>query len=86
MTIKPNVGKARKSPKAKSKPNREVQLRRLLDRKSGATLPQIQAASSWQPHTARAAISRLRKTGVKIERQLGSKGLVYRAVSVEARQ
>ncbi len=42
---------------------RPAQLRKLLTRKSGATIAQIQSAFGWQPHTARAAISGLRKAG-----------------------
>ena len=71
--------------KAKPKPTRETQLRRLLARKSGATIAQIQKAMGWQPHTARAAISRLRKTGTAIERQDSDKGSVYRIVATGAK-
>jgi len=52
------------SPKA----TRAAQLRRMLSRKGGATIVQIQQAFSWQPQTARAAISSLRKAGAMIER------------------
>ncbi|MEM6408881.1 MAG: DUF3489 domain-containing protein, partial [Pseudomonadota bacterium] len=48
------------------KPNngtRRDQLIRLLGRKSGASIAQIQKAFGWQPHTVRAAISTLRKSG-----------------------
>jgi Fic family protein len=62
------------SPKA----TRAAQLRRMLSRKGGATIAQVQEAFSWQPHTARAAISSLRKAGAMIERKGTSKGSVYR--------
>jgi len=42
-------------------------LRRLLSRPKGATLNTICKATEWQPHSARSAISRLRKSGLHIE-------------------
>ena len=63
------------------KPNkgtRRDQLTRLLGRKSGASIAQIQKAFGWQPHTARAAISTLKKSGASVERTMTDKGAVYR--------
>ena len=62
-------------------PTRREQLQKLLNRKSGATVAQIQKAFGWQPHTARAASSVLRKAGHTIERNATDKGSVYRIVS-----
>jgi Fic family protein len=62
----------------REKPTRPEQLARLLNRKSGASIVQIQKAFGWQPHTARAAISTLRKAGTVIERSDTDKGAVYR--------
>lgn len=59
-------------------PNRPTQLWKLLARRSGATIPQIQRSFEWQPHTARAAISKLRKAGDVVDRTKTSKGSVYR--------
>ena len=67
-----------------AKSSRPAQLRKLLTRKSGATIGQMQLAFGWQPHTARAAISGLRKRGEIIERREASKGSVYRIVPEEA--
>ncbi|MBT4086054.1 MAG: DUF3489 domain-containing protein [Alphaproteobacteria bacterium] len=39
---------------------------KLIGRKSGATVEQIQSATGWQAHSIRAAISGLRKRGSKI--------------------
>lgn len=64
----------------RTKPTRQKQLTKLLTRKSGASIAQIQKAFGWQPHTARAAISTLRKGGTLIERTDTDKGAVYRAV------
>ena len=40
----------------------------LLRREGGATLAELGAATGWQPHTTRAALTGLRKKGHKIER------------------
>jgi isopropylmalate/homocitrate/citramalate synthase len=61
--------------------DRRSQLRKLLSRKNGATIAQIQTTFGWQPHSARAAISNLRKAGEQIDRQSTSKGSIYRIVS-----
>ena len=73
--------KVAKSKAIKTKPKRQEQLAKLLNRKSGATILQIQRAFGWQPHTARAALSMLRKAGTAIERSDTDKGSVYRIVS-----
>ncbi len=88
MTHEAKTGTAtkRSKPKPKPKQTRETQLRKLLARKSGATLAQIRNALGWQPHTARAAISRLRKAGAEIERRDSDKGSVYRIVGPGAKQ
>jgi Fic family protein len=61
-----------------------TQLRKLLIRKSGATIAQIQKSFNWQPQTARAAISRLRKAGDVVDRKESSRGSVYRIVLARA--
>ncbi len=63
-----------------SKLTRQEQLNKLLTRKSGATIAQMQNAFGWQPHTARAAISGQRKDGSIIERRDNDKGSVYQIV------
>lgn len=40
----------------------------LLQRPGGAVLDDLIAATGWQPHTVRAALTGLRKKGLKIER------------------
>lgn len=86
MTEIPEGPKAsRNNPKATTpkptKATRPAQLRKLLTRKSGATIAQIQSAFGWQPHTARAAISGLRRSGETVQRSDAAKGSVYRIVS-----
>ncbi|MEM7006688.1 MAG: DUF3489 domain-containing protein [Pseudomonadota bacterium] len=65
---------------SRAKTRRQQQLSKLLSRKSGASIAQIQDAFGWQPHSARAAISMLRKTGALVERTGTEKGAVYRIV------
>ena len=43
-------------------------IKRLLNRKSGATLASLEKATGWQPHSVRAALSTLRKAGYTIDK------------------
>ena len=52
----------------------------LLGRKSGATLAELIAATSWLPHTTRAALTGLRKKGHAIERTKRGEETCYRIV------
>ena len=63
---------------APQKTSRQQQLHKMLCRKSGVTIAQLQTAFGWQPHTARAAISTLRKAGHGIERSQAATGSIYR--------
>ncbi|WP_424831400.1 DUF3489 domain-containing protein [Ruegeria sp.] len=65
---------------ARNNLTRQQQLQKLLSHKSGATIAQIQKAFDWQPHSARAAISVMRKAGHTIERSGSDKGTMYRIV------
>lgn len=56
---------------------------KLLTRARGATIAEMQASTGWQPHSARAFLSGLRKAGrtlVKEERKSGETS--YRLVNV----
>ncbi len=66
---------------ARTKPTLREQLTKLLNRKSGASIAQIQKAFGWQPRTARVAISTLRKREIRIERTDTDKGAVYHALT-----
>lgn len=59
---------------------RRAQLASLLKRDGGATLTSLEKRFGWQPHTVRAAISGLRKSGCTIERSVGKSGAVCRIV------
>jgi hypothetical protein len=59
--------------------------KKLLARSRGATIAEMQAATGWQPHSARAFLSGLRKAGrnlLKEERKSGETS--YRLVAVAA--
>lgn len=51
----------------------------LLDRAKGATLNEICKATNWQPHSARAFLTGLRKKGFELAReQRSEEGTSYR--------
>lgn len=52
----------------------------LLERKQGATLDELTAATSWQKHTTRAALTGLRKKAYVIERNKRNNVNCYRIV------
>ncbi len=79
MTTTPSSkSTSRVANRVSAKPTRHSQLRKLLTRKSGASIAQIREAFGWQPHTVRAAIAGQRKAGCEITRTETDKGSVYR--------
>lgn len=50
----------------------------LLDRPQGTSMSELTAATGWLPHTARAALTGLRKRGYTLTREAGEGGPVYR--------
>lgn len=65
-----------------------AQLIKLLSSKTGKDLASLSAALGWQPHSTRAALSRLRKAGYELARLEGSAGGAarYRIASKPAGQ
>jgi Fic family protein len=62
-----------------------AQILAMLSRKEGATLDQIVAATGWLPHTARAALTGLRKKGHAIASSKAEGPRIYRvSISGEA--
>lgn len=55
-------------PRPKAEPKSQI-VKRLLSRRAGATLNELTAATTWQPHSVRAFLSGLRKTGATIQRE-----------------
>jgi len=54
----------------------------LLDRAKGASLDEICKATNWQPHSARAFLTGLRKKGLVLAREQGAdEGTIYRITS-----
>ena len=53
---------------AAKKPNKSQAVLSLVTRPDGATLDELVAATGWLPHTARAALTGLKKKGHTIER------------------
>lgn len=62
--------------------SKKARLEGLLGRPRGATVGQLQKALHWQPHTIRAAISRLRKDGIEITLDRSGKTPAYRIDAV----
>ena len=68
-----------------SRETKSATIRRLLSRKTGADLAALQEATGWQPHSVRAALSTLRKSGYSIDRtpsKLGGGGDAYRITAI----
>ena len=67
-------------PTTKTKPETKTdKVIALLDRAKGATLDEICEATNWQPHSARAFLTGLRKKGFAIAReQRREEGISYR--------
>ncbi|MGE3158609.1 MAG: DUF3489 domain-containing protein [Xanthobacteraceae bacterium] len=86
IEAKPNTRpKAPKSkePKAPRKDSKQAQLIAMLRRAKGATIDEIAAALSWQPHTVRGAIAGAlkKKLGLEITSDKDDKrGRIYRIV------
>lgn len=78
MTKKPNTPA---EPAIQPEQSKRVQLIRLLERDSGATLEEIGALTGWLPHTTRAALTGLRKKGHVITSDKISGVPTYRAAA-----
>ena len=75
------TGKASKRPVTKKE-----RLQILLRRKDGASLDALQKEFGWQPHTVRAAVSGVRKSGNTVLCTTSKSGSVYRIVATKAAQ
>ena len=73
-------GSAMPRPGKKVGKTKSDDLRQLLSRRTGATIAQLQKKLGWQPHTIRAAISRLRSAGLSIDLDRSGKVARYRLV------
>ena len=91
MTTKPNRTKTKPATKSaaggqtdKRRATKGDQLIQLLKARSGCDIAALSAKLGWQPHTTRAALSRLRKAGYAIEKLGKHGGSRYRVTSVPA--
>ena len=53
-------------------------LRAMLDAPGGVSIASLMAATGWQAHTVRAALSSLRKGGTALAREKVNGGTIYR--------
>ncbi|MEY4721748.1 MAG: hypothetical protein RIQ46_1473 [Pseudomonadota bacterium] len=63
MAREPKVGPAAEPSK---RPSKSAAILSMLQRPEGATLEQLVHATSWLPHTARAALTGLKKKGHEV--------------------
>lgn len=54
--------------------SKSASVQKLLSRNKGATLTEIMAMTSWQPHSTRAFLTGLRKKGIELLRETRSGG------------
>lgn len=59
------------------RPTKSALLRAMLAAPGGASLPALMAATGWQAHTLRAALSGLRKAGHDVTRHRAGEATVY---------
>ena len=59
-------------------PSKRTAVIEMMRRKEGATIDELTAATGWQPHSARAILSGLRKQGHVISRSKRGERTCYR--------
>lgn len=63
--------------------NKSTTVRKMLRRSSGATLAEITTVTTWQPHSARAFLSGIRKKGEPLQRDTRRDGTTcYKLIEV----
>ena len=65
------------------KPTKPARILQLIRRKTGASMEQLQKATNWQPHSIRAALSGLRKSGHQIDRAKNDKVITHYRIAQE---
>ena len=78
-SVEPRSARRRGAP---AKLSKSARLEAMLRRPKGATQKQLENGLGWQPHTVRAAISRLRKGGAEVTLDRRARTTTYRIVSV----
>ena len=65
----------------RARPRNPELAKRLLRRKQGATIAELTGTTAWQPHSARAFLTGLRKAGKTLEKDKRKSGVTsYRLV------
>ena len=59
---------------------------RMLNRAKGATIVEIETATGWQPHSCRAFLSGIRKTGATLTKEERPDGKTAFRITAEAEQ
>lgn len=77
-TARSKPGAVSPSPDAPRTDSKIGKVIELLERKQGASLDELVEMTGWQTHTARAAMSGLKKRGYMIERTKRNDVSVYR--------
>ena len=67
-----------------TKPTKIETILKLLRRPNGASIAQLQKTAGWQPHSARAALTGLRKKGHEVTRGKDAKGVTVYAVAKDS--
>lgn len=83
MAREPKLEATEQSPQPKRE-TKSAEVVAMLQRSEGATLDQLIAATNWLPHTARAALTGLKKKGHTISNEKPAGGeRIYRIMSAE---
>ena len=64
--------------------SKAAQLLAMMSRAEGASIDALSAALAWQPHTVRAALTRLRQRGLTISVDRAARPTTYRITPAEA--
>jgi len=78
MAREPNTTAEESTSPSPATPSKISTVLELLRREDGATLAELVAATSWLPHTTRAALTGLRKKGHTITRDKRDEQTCYR--------
>jgi len=71
-------------PKKTARKTKSATVNRMLRRDRGATLAEISKATTWKPHSCRAFLTSIRKTGVTLRKEARPDGSIAYHVTAEA--
>lgn len=70
-------------PKNSVRKTKSATVNRMLRREKGATLAEIGKATAWQPHSCRAFLTGVRKTGATLAKEARTDGSIAYRVTAE---